>query len=356
MLTWKKNWQEARQRILDWWDGKGFIVGSGLGVRLTRPYADLPTPEPASSLEQQWVDVPWRIQQSRRLAAWSGYPLETVPVVEPVLGPGSLALYLGCKPTWQERTVWFHPCISDPDACPPIRLNTANPWWQKQIQLVRGMIETAQGDYLVDMPDMIENWDVLASMRGSQELLMDMVERPGWVKERIDQITDAYFNAFDSIYALLRPQDGVCNHLRTWFPGKVAKIQCDGSAMFSPAMFREFVIPALVRQCEWLDRSLYHLDGSQSLCHLEALLEIDSLDAIEWTPDPKAPSAGSPYWYDLYRLVLRSGKRLQVLGAAPEEIPSLIDALGCDGIYFLSWFTTESESEQYERVVEKLRR
>ena len=37
-------------------------------------------------------------------------------------------------------------------------------------------------------------------------------------------------------------------------------------------------------QCRWLDHSLYHLDGTQALHQLPALLAIEELDAIEWTP------------------------------------------------------------------------
>ena len=61
-----------------------------------------------------------------------------------------------------------------------------------------------------------------------------------------------------------------------WAPGKTAKLQCDASAMFSPDMFQRFVVPSLTEQCEWLDYSMYHLDGSQAMCHLDALLGIDA--------------------------------------------------------------------------------
>lgn len=355
MVRWKTDWNESRQRIIDWWDGKGFIIGTWGGVRLSRPHADLPQPAKPASLLQQWTDIPWRIEQSRRSAAWTGYPLETLPVADPWFGPGSMAMYLGCEPGWQEETAWYHSCISDPDTLPPIRLDKSNPWWRTQLELIRGMVQVAGDDYFIGMPDMVENWDVLASMRDAQTLLMDMIERPDWVKQRIDEVTDAFFNAYDGIYDLLKHQDGVCNWFRTWAPGKVAKVQCDGSSMFSPEMFREFVVPALKRQCQWLDYSLYHLDGSQCICHLDALLEIEALDAIEWTPDPKVPSGGSPHWYEMYRRILKAGKRVQVLGATPEQIEPLLDAVGSEGVYFLCLFNSEEEAECYQKVVQRLR-
>ena len=44
-------------------------------------------------------------------------------------------------------------------------------------------------------------------------------------------------------------------------------------------MFRRFVVPALTEQCEWLDNSMYHLDGTQCIDKLDPLLAIEALAA-----------------------------------------------------------------------------
>ena len=62
-----------------------------------------------------------------------------------------------------------------------------------------------------------------------------------------------------------------------WGPGRVAKLQSDISIMMSPASFRQFVQPYIRQQCQWLDYSLYHLDGVGAIRHLDALLEIEEL-------------------------------------------------------------------------------
>ena len=53
---------------------------------------------------------------------------------------------------------------------------------------------------------------------------------------------------------------------------RVAKVQCDFCCMISAAMFREFVVPGLTEQCDRLDHVMYHLDGTQALHQLDALL------------------------------------------------------------------------------------
>lgn len=353
MNLWKNNWDETQRRMVDWWNGKGFVVGSWGGVRLFQPHADVPDPGPPASLEQQWTDLDWRVARSRYDAAWTSWPLETLPVMDPWFGPGSLAMYLGSPPGFEPNTVWFNPAPQ----CDSIRFDPQNRWWKMQVELIDRMIAAAQGNYFVGSPDLVENWDVLGSLRDAQTLLLDMIERPDWVKERIAEINQAFFAVYDRLYDQIRRQDGqsMFGWFRTWAPGKVAKVQCDGCSMFSPEMFREFVVPALTEQCAWLDYSLYHLDGSQCLDKLDALLEIEPLTAIEWTPDPKVPTGGSPHWYDLYRRIRAAGKSVQVLGAVAEEIEPLLDAVGGDGIYFLSFFGTEAEAEKFARVVDKLR-
>jgi hypothetical protein len=268
-----------------------------------------------------------------------------------------MALYIGCEPGLTEETVWYKPCIDEPDACAPIRLEPENEWFGFQLDLIDAMVEAADGRYFVGAPDMVENWDVLASMRETQRLLMDMLDRPEWVQAKIDEIQEAWFDAYEPLYQKVRAQDGesMFGWFRTYGPGRVAKVQCDGASMMSPAMFRAMVVPALARQCEWLDYSMFHLDGSSCIVHLDALLEIDALTAVEWTPDPKVPNGGSLHWADLYRRILDAGKSVQVLGAAAEQIEPLLDAVGPDGVYFLSFFRTEAEAEKYERVAEKLR-
>ena len=42
-----------------------------------------------------------------------------------------------------------------------------------------------RGRYLVAMPDLVENFDILSAMRDPQTLMMDTVDRPVWVAEKI---------------------------------------------------------------------------------------------------------------------------------------------------------------------------
>jgi hypothetical protein len=206
----------------------------------------------------------------------------------------------------------------------------------------------------VGCPDLIENMDALSSLRGAQTLCMDMVERPEWVEQKIHEINDVWFAAYQHIYDLIKLEDGssAFGAFYIWSPGKVAKLQCDASAMFSPRMYKRFVVPALTAQCAWLDHSLYHLDGTQAMVHLDSLLAIEPLDAIEWTPQAGIETGGNKRWHDLYRRILAAGKSVQVVNVELNEVRPLLDAIGPKGVYMLIQFKDEDEADQALKLAE----
>lgn len=53
--------------------------------------------------------------------------------------------------------------------------------------------------------------------------------------------------------------------------------------------------------------------------HLPALLEIEELNAIQWTPGVGEPQGGSPKWYDLYKKILAGGKSVMACWVTLEE-------------------------------------
>jgi hypothetical protein len=125
--------------------------------------------------------------------------------------------------------------------------------------------------------------------------------------------------------------------------------------MFSPEMFRKFVVPFLREQCAYLDYSMYHLDGNEQFRHLDALLEIEELDAIEWTPNANLPLGGDPQWYGLYRRILDAGKSVQAYLVWPREIVPLLDAVGGRGVYILGMFRNRAEVDAVAQEIETYR-
>jgi hypothetical protein len=93
-----------------------------------------------------------------------------------------------------------------------------------------------------------------------------------------------------------------------------------------------------------VDYAYYHLDGTTALQHLDSLLAMEEIDAIEWTPQSGLPQAGAPEWYELYRRIKAAGKSVHAFGVEPDEIKPLIRAVGPEGLCITTYAATETEA------------
>lgn len=335
-LIWKPDWQQARTNLTRWWKREGMALY--LTAQHSVRHETFTIPLRPYSKEGAWLNPAYRCASAETEMGATSYLSEAFPYFDTQIGPGSLGTFLGAKPEFDRETVWYHPGIENPETYGPIRFDPEeNHWLDAHLALVVMGTRRANGCYLVGIPDLIENLDTLSALRGDTRLLFDLTERPGWVLERLEEINQAYFEVFDLFYGHVKDEEGgnAFAAFKIWGPGKTAKVQCDISASISPKMFRKFVQPFLARQCAWLDFSLYHLDGTTCLQHVDALLEIETLHAIEWTPQAGRPGGGSPEWYDLYRRIKAGGKGVQAIDVEDEEVVPLLDAIGPQGTFIL---------------------
>lgn len=342
---WKRDWPAARRALEAWWAGRG----PALHVTAPReePWEAVPPPPPVQDLATRWLDPVRRTQSELYRLSRTFFGGVAFPLFSADVGPGSLGLFLGARPRLDETTVWYEPSITDPEASPPLRFDPGSRCWREHVAIIEEAVRHASGRYLVGMPDLIENLDTLAQLRGPQATLTDLVERPGWVLDRIAEINQAYFRCFDLLRERIRDPWGgnSFSAFALWGLGRTAKVQCDLCCAISPAMFRRFVRPALEQQCAWLDHALFHLDGTQALPQLPNLLAMENLSAIEWTPQSGLPGGGSPEWYRLYREIRAAGKSVQAVGVALDEVEPLLDAVGPEGMFVMTSAPTQAAAE-----------
>jgi hypothetical protein len=315
---------------------------------------------PSPGMVEAYEDGPARARRSHGYLATHQYPGDSLPISSTDIGPGSLALFLGSEPGFSPETVWFEPCmheVEDPERLPPLRFNPQSHWWQVTEATCRAAAGLARGKYLVGCPDLVENVDIVSALRDPQTLMVDMVLRPEWVEQKVMEVNQAFFEAYQRIYDLIKLPDGSScfGAFGLWGPGKTVKVQCDACAMFSPAMFRRFVVPALTGQCEWLDHSMYHLDGTQCVDKLDALLEIEALDAVEWTPQAGIDGGGHARWFDIYRRIRAAGKSVQAIGVTVDQLKPLLDAIGPKGMYIMMWPPSLAEAERALEIAAEYR-
>ena len=316
-----------------------------------QPHAEITPPAPAKDLSQKWFDPQWRAEYLDWYVAHSSLKADILPVANTQLGPGSLAAILGGVFEGGEDTIWIHP---NPDFTDEIVFNPEHPNWILHKELLKACKAKANGHYFVGMPDLMEGLDVLAALKGTDRVLLDTVMQPEILEQQMQQINDIYFKVFDELYDIIREGDEMAFcYFSSWAPGKMSKLQSDISTMISQDDYRRFVQPFIREQCQKIDYTLYHLDGVGAMHHLPALLEIEELNAIQWTPGVGEPQGGSPKWYDLYKKILAGGKSVMACWVTLDELKPLLDHIGVDGIHLEMDFHNEKEVEQAMRIVEE---
>ena len=352
MNTWKQNLEETKQHYINWWNHKGIVLNMWEHFQQgVTPHADIPEPRPYKDLNQRWFDPEWRAEYLDWYVAHSSLKADILPVANTQLGPGSLAAILGGVFEGGEDTIWIHP---NPNYTDNIVFDPQHPNWLLHKELLRACKEKAQGHYYVGMPDLMEGLDVLAALKGTDQVLLDTVMYPERLEHQMQQINDIYFQVFDELYDIIREGDEMtfC-YFSSWAPGKMSKLQSDISTMISVDDYHRFVQPFIREQCQRIDYTLYHLDGVGAIHHLDALLEIQELNAIQWTPGVVEPQVGSPKWYDLYKKILAGGKSIMACWVTLDELRPLLDNIGGDGIHVEMDFHNEQEVEQALHIIEE---
>lgn len=351
MQTWKSNLEETKKHYIDWWNHKGIILNMWEHFQEgVKPHADIPAPPPYRDLNQRWFDPQWRAEYLDWYVAHSSLMADMLPVANTQLGPGSLAAILGGVFEGGEDTIWIHP---DPNYSDDIVFNPQHPNYLLHKELLKACKAKAQGHYYVGMPDLMEGLDVLAAIKGTDKVLLDTVMQPEVLEHQMQQINDIYFQVFDELYDIIREGDEMAFcYFSSWAPGKMSKLQSDISTMISVDDYRRFVQPFIREQCQKIDYTLYHLDGVGAMHHLDALLEIKELNAIQWTPGVGEPQGGSPKWYDLYKKILAGGKSIMACWVTLDELRPLLDNIGGDGVHIEMDFHNEQEVEQAMKIVD----
>ena len=332
----KTDWEGTKEKFRNYWDHKN--TGRPLMcVIARRPEVEKlsdGTPVEGGYLDQicqgkyyslpeelKWKDMEDKYQNAERIVARYRYFCEThaflgesFPNLNIDFGPGSLASYLGSEIGFKEDTVWFNKCLDSWDGVPKLTFDPDNKWFKKHIQLAKDCRDLAGDDFYVDMSDLMENIDVLASLRGAQDTLFDLLDEPDKVGERIREVTDIYYEYYDCFYEIIKDEEGgnAYTVFQIWGPGKTVKLQCDFSAMMSPEDFRKYIQPSLRTQSEKADHVLYHLDGPAAIKHMDALMEIDGIDALQWTSGDAGPDGTLPDWDVIYDKAIAAGKSIWV--------------------------------------------
>jgi 5-methyltetrahydrofolate--homocysteine methyltransferase len=215
----------------------------------------------------------------------------------------------------------------------------------------------ASDKYLVGMTDLGGAFDIAASLRGHQELVFDMIERPEETRDMISAIDDIWFEAYDILHKKIAEKcEGMTCWMPVWSRDRWYPLQCDFGAILSPRLFEEFVKPSLENEARFLDRALFHLDGPDMVKHADSILDIEGINAIQWRPtEYDGPDASYVYekWIPLYKKIQAKKRSIVMLGVNPKEIEEILKYVSPRGLYMQTSCSSEEEASDLLRQVER---
>ncbi len=340
----KNNWHETYKRFDNWWARK---KGTVLIV------ADIKRPAPVYSDIMEYTDI--KTAYSRHLIyLQSGeFAGDAVPDMSPYLGPGSLCTFIGAEPIYSDKTIWYKEgctttgevmknCLAFLDG-----KSIDRTWYDWSLKAGEFYKKKSNDEYVTSMPDLQQNMDVLAAVMGADRMFIEMMDHPEKVSELLYILYLVWEKAFNSHHDIITDDNGYTafTHYNIIGKGKTSVLQSDISCMMSEDMFNEFELPLLRKQCGNLDNVIYHLDGPGAVRHLDSILSIDKINAIQWVPGAGNPGNADACWDYLYDKIVQEGKGLYVF-LWPDEIDTFLEKYGKERILIRTLADTREEQEK----------
>lgn len=354
-LPGKEDWPLVQQRYEAWWEG---AVVDRVPIAVHAPKTAQPPDEvPPEGLLAYWTDPETVIARQRSLLANTHFAGDAFPILRPVSGGmvAVLAALLGAPLNIIDtRTTWTEPIITDWETRPRLDFDPNNRWWKVVSRLLEAGAEAAPGLGYVCIPDLNGPGEILARLRGTQRLAVDLIEHPDEVLATMPEINQAWYRYFQACNGIIHQHvGGYVFWMGLWSERPAVDLQTDFSIMISQAMFDRFFLPFIEEQTRLVPRTVYHLDGPGAARHLDSLLALPGLTAIQWVPGAGAPPMSR--WLPLLRRVQARGKGL-CLFCEPWEVPVLLEELEPEGLFLSTNCNTPAEADALVELVGRAHR
>lgn len=351
----KPDWEAVKERMKAWW-AREDIGRPAISIRA--PKDGVPReepPPPPEKVENRWLDTDYRKRLNDYNIRRTYYGGEAFPVWETGDGWMQQAAYLGCPVNMDEHSGWLGSILhgeslSDHDYRELVPQENELQRASENMHICAAKF--AKGKSIPAIQALGAGTDVLAALRGTERLLTDCLECPDYLREFDQYLAKQWNDIHDRLYQITceAAEGSTCwPGVGLWAPGRFYMLQCDFSYMISPEMFIELFLPGIEINANYLDYSVYHLDGVGAFAHVDALCQLPKLNGIQVLPGDGKPSA--LYYKDILKKVQDAGKNLQIY-IAPHEISTALELLSPQGLLLTTWADSEEEAKDLLRMVE----
>jgi hypothetical protein len=356
-MEFKEDWAAARRRFLALWEGE-IIDRCCVAIKAPKDGVSFhdesfAKPKTHEELLEYHRNPEMVLERHMALFESTYYAGEALPIMYPHWGESGYVLHCNCESRFTEDSLWFFPTLPNWDR-DRIVFDPASEALRRQKEFLRFLAQQGRDRFFVAAPDYIGNIDALINLRGVENTLLGMLEKP----ERVDEdlvtlmgIVQTIGNDFFDIIIGNNDGGSCIRWYNTWAPGRHNLVQCDFSAMISPQLFERYALPDLQRICAWLDYPAYHIDGDEQVRHLEMLLGIPRIRMFQWTN--VAGQSPVTSFIPVFRKIQGAGKGL-LLFCEIDDIELLLSQLSPRGL-FLN-VSDARDPEQADDVVRSVSR
>lgn len=278
---------------------------------------------------------------------------DALPAIFFNFGTSGHCNYFGCKPVYKHDTIWFdHPELSEDLNVDELKFRIEGEL-EKELRIFETLAEAAKGKFFLGMPDNCGTLDAFGTIRGTDKVLLDLILNPEEVKKATRIVDEGWKKANQMFYErIFKTNEGGCVHswMNLWAKGTIMQMQCDMSVMISADMYKEFVMPELQFQSDFLDYPVYHFDGIEQTAHLDHILGIEKLKMIQWTH--VAGQASPKHHIETLKRIQAAGKGI-VLYTPKEDVPDLMAGLSSKGLFIHTYADDADEADRLMKFIAK---
>jgi hypothetical protein len=326
------DWEKRLARQDAFWSGS-ILDRPVVVMTLHRPHPDFPWPAPKTyaSVRDRWMDSGYRAEQALASVMNTEYLGDALPTACPNLGPEIFSAFFGCQLEFSEQTSWSIPLLHDWNQADDLQFSETNEYFLKMEEITDALLAAGRNRFYTGITDLHPGGDAIVAFRDPLNMNMDMIDHPEAIKTLLAKVNAAYLRVFDHYCDKLEKAGqaitswpGIVSTRRWYVPSN------DFSCMISKEMFDDVFLAGIAEECRHTEASIYHLDGPGALQHLDSLLAIKELNAIQWVYG--AGHGRATDWLPVYRRCQAAGKGLQI-DIQADELETLMANLRPEGIW-----------------------
>ena len=206
-MLYKEDWEKAKKRLEAFWNGE-MIDRCAIAIHAPKNPEKLNRIKKyidevrINDVKRYWTDIDFILTTSEEIFANTYYGGEAIPNLFVNLGPGITSAYFGSPVKLMSDTVWFDKIIEDWDK--DLVYDEDNYWLKLTIELTKAALAEGKDKYFVSVTDLGGVGDIMASLRGNEELCIDLFECPDAVKRANQKITKIWREVFEKLADMIR--------------------------------------------------------------------------------------------------------------------------------------------------------